>query len=85
LSTTAASLADHIEQTGHALTATELAPLLSISRVTVFKYARAGRIPSFRIGTLVRFDPSAVARWIRNDGTSAPAKKVRRLEQKKEH
>jgi excisionase family DNA binding protein len=74
--TTVISLADRIEQTGHALTADELAPLLSVSRITIFKHARARRIPSFRIGTCVRFDPARVAEWVRNEGTSVP--KVRR-------
>jgi excisionase family DNA binding protein len=59
------SLADQIERTGHALTADDLAKLLSVSRVTIFKQAKAGRIPSFRIGTCVRFDPNAVAEWLR--------------------
>lgn len=59
------SLADLIEKTGHALTADELARVLSVSRITIFKQAKAGRIPSFRIGTCVRFDPVAVAKWLR--------------------
>jgi excisionase family DNA binding protein len=59
------TLADRIEQTGRALTAEQLAKLLSVSRVTIFKQAAAGRIPSFRIGTCVRFDPRAVAMWLR--------------------
>jgi excisionase family DNA binding protein len=59
------SLADRVESTDHALTADELARLLSVARVTIFKLAKAGRIPSFRIGTCVRFDPHAVARWLR--------------------
>ncbi len=59
------SLPDRIEQCGHALTAVELAELLAVSRVTVFKLAKRGRIPSFRIGTCVRFDPRAVADWLR--------------------
>jgi excisionase family DNA binding protein len=63
--TSTPSLADLIEQTGHALTADELARVLSVSRITIFKQAKAGRIPSFRIGTCVRFDPCAVAQWLR--------------------
>jgi excisionase family DNA binding protein len=59
------SIADQIEKTGHALTAEDLAELLSVSKVTIFKQAAAGRIPSFRIGTCVRFDPRAVATWLR--------------------
>lgn len=59
------SLADQIEKTGHALTAPELANVLGVSHVTIFKQAKAGRIPSFRIGTCVRFDPFTVAQWLR--------------------
>jgi excisionase family DNA binding protein len=58
-------LADQIEQIGHALTAEELSGFLGVSRVTIFKHAAAGRIPSFRVGTCVRFDPRAVAQWLR--------------------
>ena len=59
------SLPDQIERIGHALTAAELAELLAVSRITVSKQAKAGRIPCFRIGTCVRFDPRAVANWLR--------------------
>jgi excisionase family DNA binding protein len=60
------SLADQIEKIGRALTAEELSRLLSVSKVTIFKHAAAGRIPSFRVGTCVRFDPKAVANWLRS-------------------
>ena len=59
-------LAEQIEQTGHALTANELADILRVSRITIFKHAKAGHIPCFRIGTCVRFDPRAVANWLRS-------------------
>jgi excisionase family DNA binding protein len=65
MSDAASSLRDRIEQYGRALTASELAELLAVSRITVFKLAKARRIPSFRIGTCVRFDPRAVAKWLR--------------------
>ena len=61
------SLADRIERIERALTATELAEILTVSRITIFKHAKAGRIPSFRIGTCVRFDPRAVAQWLRRN------------------
>ncbi len=54
-----------IERIGRALTAEEPASMLTVSRITIFKQAKAGRIPSFRIGTCVRFDPKSVARWLR--------------------
>jgi excisionase family DNA binding protein len=56
--------ADQIAMTGHALTADELGMLLTISRATIFRMAKAGRIPSFRVGTCVRFDPCVVAKWL---------------------
>ena len=59
------TLADQIERCERALTAKELAFLLAVSEVTIFKQAKAGRIPSFRVGTCVRFDPRAVACWLR--------------------
>jgi len=65
LMTTSRTLADQIEKAGHALTADELSKVLSVSRITIFKQAKAGRIPSFRIGTCVRFDPRVVAQWLR--------------------
>lgn len=59
------SLIDHLDSVDHAMTADELGRLLSISRATIFRMAKAGRIPSFRIGTCVRFDPKSVAEWLR--------------------
>jgi excisionase family DNA binding protein len=59
------TLADRIEGIGRALTANELADILNVSRITIFKHAKAGRIPSFRIGACVRFDPRSVANWLR--------------------
>jgi excisionase family DNA binding protein len=59
------SLADRIERIDRALTADELASMLTVSRITIFKQAKAGRIPSFRIGTSVRFDPKSVGTWLR--------------------
>lgn len=59
------TLADRIERTARALTADELSKILTVSRIPIFKQAKAGRIPSFRIGTCVRFDPRAIANWLR--------------------
>ena len=49
----------------HALTAKTLAQLLRVSQVTIYKLAKAHKLPSFRVGTAVRFDPRAVAQWLR--------------------
>jgi excisionase family DNA binding protein len=61
----ARSLPEQLEKTAHALTAKNLAQLLQVSQVTIYKLAKAHKLPSFRIGTAVRFDPRTVARWLR--------------------
>jgi excisionase family DNA binding protein len=61
----ARSIADQVESYRRALAASELAELLAVSKVTIFKLAKTGRIPSFRVGTCVRFDPRQVADWLR--------------------
>jgi len=66
-STEPLSLADRIERIGRALTANEPAEILTVSKITIFKQAKAGRIPSFRVGTCVRFDPRSVAQWLRRN------------------
>jgi excisionase family DNA binding protein len=66
-STEPLSLADRIERIGRALTANELAEMLTVSKITIFKQAKAGHIPSFRVGTCVRFDPRSVAQWLRGN------------------
>jgi excisionase family DNA binding protein len=62
------TLADQIADFEGALTAKDLARLLSISAVTVFILAKRGALPSFRIGGCVRFCPTAISRWLRARG-----------------
>jgi excisionase family DNA binding protein len=61
------SLPQRIEGIKRAITAGELAALLAVSPITIYKMAKAGRMPSFRVGTAVRFDPRAVAQWLRGN------------------
>ena len=61
---TPVSIQERIAGFGRALKADELAELLAVSPVTVFKKAKAGIIPSFRIGTAVRFCPRTVSEWL---------------------
>jgi excisionase family DNA binding protein len=46
-----------------ALTAEEVAGLLAVSPQMIRLQARSGVIPSFRIGTSVRFDPKKLCEW----------------------
>ncbi len=59
------SLPDRIASIKRALKAEELAEILNVSRITILKQAKAGRIPSFRVGSCVRFDPKALSNWLR--------------------
>jgi excisionase family DNA binding protein len=60
------SLPQRMEGIKRAITASEVAALLAVSPITIYKMAKAGRLPSFRIGTAVRFDPRALAEWLRS-------------------
>jgi excisionase family DNA binding protein len=61
----AQSLAQHIENWGRALTAPELAALLSVHVLTIYRLAKSGHIPCYRIGSSLRFDPRRVAQYLR--------------------
>jgi len=62
------AIADSIEQLEHCLTAADLSRLLNVHKLTIYRLAEAGTLPSFRLGTCVRFDPRAVAKWLRDRG-----------------
>ena len=64
----AKTLADQIAAFEGALTAPQLAKVLSISNISLYKMAKSGRIPCVRIGASVRFCPATVARWLRQRG-----------------
>ena len=61
------SLPQRIERIKRAMTAAEVAKLLCVSPVTVYRMASAGQLPNFKVGTAVRFDPRAVADWLRGN------------------
>lgn len=43
----------------------DVAELLKISRATVYRHAETGKLPCFRIGQLLRFDPEEVQKLMR--------------------
>jgi excisionase family DNA binding protein len=61
---TPVSVREMIAKHGRAMTANELAEILAVSPITIYKQASKGIIPSFRVGTAVRFSPREVADWI---------------------
>ena len=63
------SVVERIENhEGGAMTAQQLSKILSVSSISLYKMAKSGRLPSFKIGTSVRFCPMTVARWVRERG-----------------
>ncbi len=61
------SLASIIRKRRKAWTAEELSELLSISAKTIYAMTKKDRMPSFRIGSLVRFDPALTAAWLEGE------------------
>ena len=55
-----------IESKSGAWSAPELAELLGCTGKHIYALAKSGRMPHLRIGTMVRFDPTATAEWLRN-------------------
>jgi excisionase family DNA binding protein len=64
------SLASYIGSLRRALTVKQVAELLSLSSRTVQQWAKVGRLPAIRHGSLTRFDPLALAEWVRDNSTS---------------
>ena len=58
-------LAESLAHRATALTVSDVASLLNISERQVYKLAAEGRIPCFKIGNSVRFDPATIAAWLR--------------------
>src|SRR6266404_1273377 len=65
LSNRADGLTDCLDGRRRALVVTDIAELLSISERQVYKLVAKHRIPCFKIGGSIRFDPVAISAWLR--------------------
>ena len=45
-------------------TVREAAAFLKLGRNTVYEWAASGKLPSLRLGSRIRFQPSALRRWV---------------------
>jgi excisionase family DNA binding protein len=63
-------IADILRARRSAVTVPELAAILSISTRQIYEMAASNRIPNFKIGSSVRFDPSAVREWLEQKESS---------------
>ena len=59
-------LPERIASMDHAITVPQLSELLHLGRTAVYDLVKRQAIPYFRIGYNVRFDPSEIARWLRD-------------------
>jgi excisionase family DNA binding protein len=52
------------------LTVKQVAALLQISHHTAYKWAESGRLPSVKLGYILRFDPDQIEKFIANGETT---------------
>jgi len=58
-------LEEVVEGRKTAMTVAEVATMLSVSQRLVYQLVSIGEIPHFKVGAAVRFDPKALASWLR--------------------
>jgi excisionase family DNA binding protein len=46
-------------------TVREVAHLLALKPSTIYEWAAKGKLPCIRLGSLLRFDPGELTRWVR--------------------
>jgi excisionase family DNA binding protein len=56
------------------MTAELIAQTLKVSRLTILRRAKRGTIPSFRVGSCVRFDPANISKWLVEMGVKRMSK-----------
>ena len=59
-------IAEEIEQWQGAMTVEDLALILKCSKKTLYKRIKKGKLPTIKIGTLIRLCPQIVAAWLRS-------------------
>jgi excisionase family DNA binding protein len=59
------TLVEKIASHRGALKVNDLVELLGCSKEKIYADAKSGRIPSFNLGSAVRFDPALVAAWLK--------------------
>ena len=59
------TLIETLERREEALNVRQVAELLGVSAKHIYELAAQGKLPAFRVGKAVRFDPQDVADWLR--------------------
>lgn len=58
-----------IESKNGAWQCQEFADLLGVSAKFIYGQIRQGRLPAYRVGSMIRLDPKAAAAWLRSRST----------------
>ena len=58
-------LVENLEKRQRALKVSEVADLFQVSPMTIYRAAKDGSLPSFKVGSSLRFDPKAVVAWLK--------------------
>jgi excisionase family DNA binding protein len=58
------TLAEQVRAIKHALSVVDLARLLQLDDETIRRHVRKNRIPYFKVGMAIRFDPDQLADWL---------------------
>ena len=77
LSDKTGGLTDCLDGRRRALVVTDIAELLSISERKVYILVAEHRIPCFKIGGSIRFDPFAISAWLRQKMSAASVEDLR--------
>jgi excisionase family DNA binding protein len=59
------TIVEQLEQIGRALTVDDVARLLAMHKLSVYRLCSRGSLPHYRIGTCLRFDPHSIAKYLR--------------------
>ena len=59
------NLIQELESRHGAMKVCDLTELLGVDDKHIYRMAARGKLPSFRVGGAVRFDPQEVANWLR--------------------
>ena len=60
------NLIQELESRHGAMKVSDLTELLGVDDKHIYRMAARGRLPSFHVGSAVRFDPQEVANWLRS-------------------
>jgi len=59
------TLVDELAARKKLMTVQEMVELLGVHQQTIYEWVWKGKIPSVRIGARIKFDPRAIANWMR--------------------